>query len=249
MTLSVNDLRAGYDGVDIFRNASFEAPSGAFTALIGANGAGKSTLLRAVSGLASATGEVLLNGALADKSADIAYMPQDTSAASGLTMLEAVMLGRLPSLGWSTPPSVVKAASDLLSRFGLSDLAKRPLHEVSGGQRQLAFLAQALIRAPKALLLDEPTATLDLRHQMLVLETVRADAKERDVPVVAAMHDLSLVGRFADHVICLHQGAVVAAGAPAEIVTAARVADVYGVRAEVELRNGKPQVALLAAMR
>ncbi|MEM7546829.1 MAG: ABC transporter ATP-binding protein [Pseudomonadota bacterium] len=246
--LDTQDLSVGYDGVDVVREANFYAPASSLTALIGANGAGKSTLLRAIAGLSPATGHVLLGGASANRREDIAYMPQDTSAASGLTLLETVMLGRLSSLGWSTPAAVVDAASDLLAQFGLSALADRPLHAVSGGQRQLAFLAQALVRAPQALLLDEPTAALDLRHQLLVLEAVKADAGRRRIPVIAAMHDLSLVGRFADHVICLQAGLVVATGAPAVVLTADRIAAIYGVSAEVEVRAGRPRIELLSAI-
>jgi len=248
VTLRSDNLSVGYDGVQIVRDASFTAPGGALTALIGANGAGKSTLLRAIAGLAPSTGEVLLGGAAARRREDIAYMPQDTSAASGLTMLATVMLGRLPSLGWSTPPEVISAASELLAEFGLAALADRPLHAVSGGQRQLAFLAQALVRAPQALLLDEPTAALDLRHQLLVLETVKADAAKRGAPVITAMHDLSLVGRFADHVICLDKGAIVDQGAPADVLTSARIASVYGVRADVEISAGRPRIELVSAI-
>lgn len=248
MTLSTLNLTVGYGGADVVQDVSFDAPTGALTALIGANGAGKSTLLRAIAGLTAATGDVFLGGAPADRRKDVAYMPQDTSAASALTMLEAVMIGRLASLGWSTPPDVIAAASDLLAQFGLSSLAERPLDSVSGGQRQLAFLAQALVRAPRALLLDEPTAALDLRRQLLVLQTVKTDANERGVPVVAAMHDLSLVGQFADHVICLSKGSIVTAGPPAEALTSQRIADVYGVEAEVEIRGCKPRFDLLAAI-
>ena len=248
MTLSTKGLTVGYGGVDIIRAANLTAPGAALTALIGANGAGKSTLLRALAGLAPAKGQVLLDETDANRRDDIAYMPQDTSASSGLTMLETVMLGRLLSLGWSTPPDVIAAAAELLSQFGLSALSERPLHAVSGGQRQLAFLAQSLIRAPKALLLDEPTAALDLRHQLVVLETVKADAAKRGVPVLAAMHDLSLAGRFADHVICLDKGSIVDAGTPAEVLTQDRIASVYGVRADVEIRAGRPRIELLTAI-
>ena len=249
MTLSLRALTAGYGGDAIVRDACFDAPGAALTAVIGANGAGKSTLLRAIAGLTPSGGDVWLDGEAARRRDDIAYMPQEISAASGLTLLETVMLGRLSSLGWSTPPEIVDAAARALDRFGLSALAENPLHAVSGGQRQLAFLAQAMVRAPKALLLDEPTAALDLRHQLLVLDTVKTDAAERGIPVVAAMHDLGLVGRFADHVVCIKQGAVVAAGSPAEVLTADLIAETYGVAAEVELRDGRPRIELLAAIR
>lgn len=235
MTLQVQNISVGYGGAPVIDGVTFDARRSALTALIGANGAGKSTLLKAVAGLAAGQGQgqVLVDGAIADRKAVVAYMPQDTSAASGLTMLETVMLGKLRSLGWSTPPDVVREAALLLERFGIAALSDRPLDAVSGGQRQLAFLAQALLRGPEVLLLDEPTAALDLRHQLLVLETVTAYARERNIVVVAAMHDLSLVARFARDVICLHQGRIASAGDVATVLTESRIREVYGVHARV----------------
>ncbi|MEM7059314.1 MAG: ABC transporter ATP-binding protein [Pseudomonadota bacterium] len=243
--LKVEDLSAGYSGAVVVKKAVFIAEACDLTALIGANGSGKSTLLKAVAGLLPSSGAVTIDGRVADPRRDVAYMPQDTSAASGLTMLETVMLGRLRSLGWNTPKDVVHEAANLLDRFGLARLAERPLHDVSGGQRQLAFLAQALMRRPKVLLLDEPTAALDLRHQMLVLETVAKDARDRGLVVVMAMHDLSLAGRFTARVVCLKDGAVLSAGTPAETMTEQRIAEMYGVRVEIMLEEGRPRVELL----
>ncbi|MEM8790966.1 MAG: ABC transporter ATP-binding protein [Pseudomonadota bacterium] len=243
--LSVTGLSAGYAGAPVVREAAFGAAPGELTALIGANGSGKSTLLKAIAGLLSATGDIRIGAQAADQRRDVAYMPQDTSAASGLTMLEAVMLGQLRSLGWRTPAPVLEGAADLLARFGLAGLAERPLHDVSGGQRQLAFLAQALMRRPKVLLLDEPTAALDLRHQMLVLETVARDARARGIAVVMAMHDLALVGRFTDRVVCLDSGRVIFSGAPADAMTEERISEMYGVRVAVTLVDNRPRVELL----
>ena len=243
--LSVKNLSVGYAGTPIVKQVSFTAAPGELTALIGANGSGKSTMLKAIAALLPKTGSVQISDTQADPRQDIAYMPQDTSATSGLTMLEAVMLGRLRSLGWNTPRDVIDAAAALLARFGLQDLADRPLHDVSGGQRQLAFLAQALMRQPKVLLLDEPTAALDLRHQMLVLESVAHDAKLRGIAVVMAMHDLSLVGRFTDRVVCLKDGELLDQGHPANTLTEHRMTEMYGVRVEIILKDGKPSVELL----
>ncbi|MEM8755874.1 MAG: ABC transporter ATP-binding protein [Pseudomonadota bacterium] len=248
MTLSIRDLTVGYGGTDVLTDVAFDAPRGRLTALIGANGAGKSTLLKAIAGIARTTGAVMLDGAPFDAREHVAYMPQDTSAASGLTMLETVMLGRLRNLGWSTPRSVIEDAAALLDRFGLAALAERPLHSVSGGQRQLAFLAQALLRRPRALLLDEPTAALDLRHQLLVLEAVRADAESRDVVVIAAMHDLGLVAQFADHIVCISGGSVVGADAPEALLTDELIAATYGVAAEVARTERGLRITPIAAL-
>lgn len=243
--LEIDRLTVGYAGMPVVHNASFSARSGQLTALIGANGSGKSTTLRATAGLLPSTGSIRVAGDRPDLRQDFAYMPQDTSATSGITMLETVILGRLRSLGWNTPRDVIEAAADLLTRFGLGELADRPLHDVSGGQRQLAFLAQALMRRPKVLLLDEPTAALDLRHQMLVLETVARDARELNIVVIMAMHDLSLVGRFTDHVVCMKNGCVLGSGPPVETMTEERLTMMYGVRVEISLHHGRPRIELL----
>ncbi|MEM7524373.1 MAG: ABC transporter ATP-binding protein [Pseudomonadota bacterium] len=247
MSLIARDISIGYGGAPVITGAECEAPRGVLTALIGPNGAGKSTLLKAVAGLAPSTGAVEIDGGACDRRAAVAYMPQDTSAASGLTMLEAVMLGRLGALGWSTPKAVVDGAAALLARFGLDELADRPLDAVSGGQRQLAFLAQALFREPEALLLDEPTAALDLRHQLLVLEAMKAHAEDAHVPVVAAMHDLTLVARFADRILCLSRGRIVASGSPEEVLKPELIADVYGVEVDVSTTGGRLSVTPLRA--
>lgn len=246
--LSLQGLSVGYGGGNILSDATFDAPHGKVTALIGANGAGKSTLLKAVAGLVRSSGAMTLGAEALAPQTDVAYMPQDTSAASGLTMLETVMLGRLRSLGWSTPPDVIEDAAMLLDRFGLAPLSEQPLHAVSGGQRQLAFLAQSLLRRPNVLLLDEPTAALDLRHQLLVLDAVRQDAAERGIVVIAAMHDLGLVAQFADHVICIADGAVVASGSPADVLTEDLIAQTYGVIAEVIQAKAGLRITPLTAL-
>ena len=136
----------------------------------------------------------------------IAYMPQDTSAHSSLTVLEVVLLGRLNSLGLNLPKGLANEALEALDAFGLSSLQTRQLDEISGGQRQLVFLAQALFRQPRVLLLDEPTAALDLRHQLLVLERLRLIARKTGTIIGMAMHDLNLAAQYSDHVLGLGGG-------------------------------------------
>ncbi|MGG7568213.1 ABC transporter ATP-binding protein [Rhodovulum sp. DZ06] len=250
MTLTLQDLSAGYGRIPVIRNVSETWPAGALTALIGCNGAGKSTLLRAVAGLAPATGRVTLDGVDAPPAARaeaVAYMPQDTGAASSLTVLEVVLLGRLRSLGLRLPPEAVGAGLEALEDFGLAHLAAARIDEISGGQRQLVFLAQALLRAPRALLLDEPTAALDLRHQLLVLERLRDLAARSGTVVVMAVHDLNLAAQFADRICALHAGGICAAGRPGAVLTPGRLREMYGIEAEVRRGAGGLQVIPLRA--
>ena len=252
MSLHVRNLTVRYGREPVLDALSAVLPAGAVTAVVGPNGAGKSTLLRALAGLMPATGEVLIGGAPSDapvRRAAVAYMPQDTSAASSLTLIEVVLLGRLRSLGLSVPAALVAEAEAALGRFGIAHLAGRTLDAVSGGQRQLVYLAQALFRQPEVLLLDEPTAALDLRHQLVVLETVRRTARTDGIAVAVAMHDLSLAAQFADGLLCLADGGVDAAGPAEDVLTADRVRRIWGIEAEVAAGpGGHPRITPLRAL-
>ena len=152
-----------------------------------------------------------------------------------------VLLGRIRSLGLAVPRDLVAGAE--------AALPDRSLDAVSGGQRQLVFLAQAIFRAPRALMLEEPTASLDLRHQLSVLETVRAHARTQTVPVMIAMHDLSLAAQFAEQVICLADGAVDTCGSAAEVMEVARLRRLYGVEtASARSESGHLRSAPLRAI-
>lgn len=249
--LTARDLSVRIGRSRIVEGATLSLPPGTVTAIIGPNGAGKSTLLRALAGLLPGEGHLTLDGQAADRAAlreAVAYMPQDTSATSSLTLTEVVLLGRLRSLGLRVPSDLIVEAEAALARFGLGALAHRTLDAVSGGQRQLTLLAQALFRRPAVLLLDEPTAALDLRHQLNVLETVRAAARDGKVSVAIAIHDLTLAARFSDRIVCLSAGRIDRAGVPGEVLSRDLLDRVYGVEAEIaEGTTGFPIVSPIRA--
>ncbi len=236
----------------IVTGASAQCRTGELTALVGPNGAGKSTLLQAIAGILPGEGHVLLDDnpmTGKERRDNVAYMPQDTGAQSSLTLLEVILLGRINSLGLSLPEELVAQAEAALDQFGLAGLQNRALDEVSGGQRQLVYLAQALFSAPRVLLLDEPTAALDLRHQLVVLQAVRRYASEHGIVVIMAIHDLSLAAQFADQIICLDHGRIDGCGKAEEVFTTARLRDLYGVEAEIEkLSSGRLHISAVNAI-
>lgn len=235
--LSIRDLSVRYGANEILDGVGFEIAPGTVTALIGPNGAGKSSLLKAVAGLIPSICTMTLDGhPLATRNGaagTVAYMPQDTGAASSLTIIEVVLLGQLPSLGYRVPMDLRKAAVEALALFGLESFQTRTLNEVSGGQRQLVYLAQSLFRDPPVLLLDEPTASLDLNHQLSVLDAIRKHTRTRRMITMVAMHDLTLAARFADGIICLSNGRLVSDGDPEAVLTPGQLLDIYRVEAEI----------------
>ena len=244
--LSIQGLTLGYGRRKVLEHASLAPlPAGSVTALLGPNGAGKSTLLRGLAGLLPATGSVRLGGeemigrSLEHRARHIAYMPQTLPQGVALTVLETLVgaLKASPSgLGENAVPTVeaTRRALALMERLGIAHLAMLTLDRLSGGQRQLAGLAQALVRQPRVLLLDEPTSALDLRFQLAVMELVRALTREGGLITIMVLHDLSLAARFSDQVALLAEGRVLAQGAPEATLTPDSLAKVYGVSARVE---------------
>lgn len=244
--LQVSNLSAGYPRRPVLRELTLPAmAAGSTVALVGPNGAGKSTLLRALAGLVHASGSILLDGqeltgaSLRERAKLIAFMPQSIPERVALTVLEGVMSAIHASpLGASSVAGSVEVrhlAMEALERVGVAHLALERLDRLSGGQRQLASLAQAIARAPKLLLLDEPTSALDLRHQVTVMSLVRELAVEGDGRVVVVVvHDLNLAVRWADTIVVMDGGQLRASGVPEDAVSADVLRAVYGVEARVE---------------
>ncbi len=252
--LEVSNLSAGYRNRRVIRDLSLEPMrAGEVTALVGPNAAGKSTLLRALAGLVETDGSVRLGGqeltrlSFVERARLASYMPQSLPQGVGLSILESVLSGLKASGPHGSQfrqgdDDARQRSLDVLDRIGLLDVALEPLDRLSGGQRQLASLAQAIIREPSLLLLDEPTSALDLRHQVGVMSTVRDIAREGKI-VVVVLHDLNLASRWADRLIVLDHGACFASGSPQEAITSSMLATVYGVQARVEpCSKGRIQV-------
>jgi iron complex transport system ATP-binding protein len=240
--LIVSNLSAGYGGCTVLQDLSMPAAApGEVVSLIGPNAAGKSTLLRALAGLHPATGSVLLDGrelnglSLAERARSVTYMPQTLPQGVALTVLETLVSAlRASPVQGAVSQDEAATALAVLQRLGLDGLAMRRLDQLSGGQKQLASLAQAVVRGPRLLLLDEPTSALDLRHQLKVMKLVRELAAERGMTVIMVLHDLQAAARASDRVMVLSEGVVAADGTPEQAITPAILAQVYQVEARVE---------------
>jgi len=214
---------------------------GRWLGVVGPNGAGKSTLLRVLAGLVRHRGSVLLDGMnVASMSSRhrarlVGYTPQVPLLPEGVRVRDYVTLGRTPHHALLTGPKDADrvVVEESLARLDLDALADRPLRTLSGGERQRAVLARALAQEPRLLLLDEPTSALDLGHAQQVLELVDGLRREEGLTVVSTLHDLALAGQYADRLVLLSHGRVVAAGSPAEVLTEDALAEHYGATAEV----------------
>jgi iron complex transport system ATP-binding protein len=230
---------------------SLTVPAGGWTAVVGPNGAGKTTALRAVAGLVGHRGQVSVRSgqgiveALAARSPavrarTVAYAPQDPVIPAGCTVGEYVLLGRTPHLGYLGRPGQRdrQVAEDTMDALSLADLADRDLVTLSGGERRRAVLARSLAQHAPVLLLDEPTSALDIGHAQHVLELVDELRRERGLTVLATLHDLTLAGQYADQLVLLVDGRVVAAGPPAAVLTEERLRAYYGARVAIEPMAG-----------
>ena len=238
--IELRDLGVRFGPVDAVRELSLSLEDGGWVAFIGPNGAGKTSALRALAGLVPYHGEISLDGRDARtlgrraRARLVAFVPQKPETPPELTVAEYVLLGRTPHISYlgGEGRRDRDAAARALQRLDLDSFAGRPLGSLSGGELQRAVLARALAQEAPILLLDEPTTALDLGRQQLVLELV--DALRRDgLTVVTTMHDLTLAGQYADRLVLLDGGSVVAEGAAAEVLSTLNVAAHYGASVRI----------------
>ena len=256
--LHASELSYGYSSGRHTRSFTLDDVSvtverGSLTGLLGPNGCGKTTLLNLLSGvLQPAHGQVSLNGiSLAGRSRrdiarHLAVVPQETHPAFDYTVMEMVLMGRHPHLGTFEleGPSDLALARDALAATGTDHLAGRAYMTLSGGEKQRVVIASALTQSPEVLLLDEPTASLDLGYQLEIAALLRRLNRERGVTMVLATHDLNLAASLCDRLILMRDGRVVAQGATRDVLTASSIRRIYDVDADVSFHGAAGHVTV-----
>ncbi len=241
--LIMKDISFSYLNGFSLRQVSLMVEKGEMVALLGPNGSGKTTLIKLAAGVLNPErGEVLLGEARLRKlsrkeiARRVAVVPQSFNIPFAFTVAEVVMLGRTPFINTLSGEgerdrSIARRAMELT---GIEQFSKRTFNELSGGERQKSILAMALAQEPKLILLDEPTAHLDINHQVEILELVKGLNREQGVTVLGAMHDLNLAALYFDRLVLLKEGAIFAQGPPAAVLTEKTIYDVFGAAVHIQ---------------
>jgi iron complex transport system ATP-binding protein len=241
--LGIKGISCGYGKRIVLRDVSFEVHKGEFVGVIGPNGSGKTTLMRAINGfLPLSEGTILLEGEgigrmirreLATKMAVVTQAPEGVPPFS---VEEFVLLGRIPHWGrlqLLETKQDVEVAERVMSLTGIDHVRKRKMRELSGGERQLVFVARALAQEPRLLFLDEPTAHLDIGHQVQIMDLLRQLNKEGSLTILVVLHDLTLAGLYCERLILLHEGRLHRIGLPMDVLTEKVIEKVYRTRVTV----------------
>ena len=239
-------VSVSYDGVRVVHELSIDVPSGEWLALIGPNGAGKTTVLRAIARLAHFEGVIsiddqnVLSMGARDVARRVALLLQEPQMPDSMSVSQYVLLGRSPHLAYLGKEGARdrRIVADVLGRLSLDEFAARPLGHLSGGERQRAAIARALAQQAPVLLIDEPTTSLDVGRQQAVLELIDELRKEQGLTVIAAMHELTLAGQYADRLALMAAGRIVAVGPAAEILTEPVISEHYRANVRVVAMNG-----------
>ncbi|WP_322617385.1 ABC transporter ATP-binding protein [Pseudomonas sp. BIC9C] len=233
--IQFENLGARYGQREIISGITTSTFSGGqVVAVVGPNAAGKSTLFKRMAGLIDGPGRVNLQDSKKGHQG-ISYMPQGLNASARLTVYESVLLARKQlTPGWTVDDDELKRVDQILGALAITELSFRNLGELSGGQQQLVSIAQTLVREPEVLLMDEPTSALDMHRQVQVLNFMRELARQHEVIVFIAIHDLNQALRFADQVLVIAEGTTKGSGPSEAVITGQMLRDVYKVDARIE---------------
>ncbi len=237
--IAINKIRYAYGDVSVLKAVTFDVDAGSFFVIIGPNGSGKTTLMKVIAGIIkSKKGRIKIQdrrlGAYSRKSLAriIAYVPQMAQIDFPFTVKEIVLMGRAPHLGLLglTTEKDIALADEAMTFTGIDHLAERRLDQLSGGECQRVFIARAICQAPQIILLDEPTASLDLAHQVRLMDLMRRLKDEKGVTVVMVSHDVNLAAMYGDCLLLMKKGQRVGLGSPQEVLTQDRLEEAYGCK-------------------
>lgn len=242
--LDVKNISVSYHKDElILENLSFKAGKGDIVVLLGPNGAGKTTLLRSINailkphkGIVEVENQNVLKMSTGGIAKIMAYVAQRNNAGN-MSVFDVVLLGRKPHVGLKTSRDDFAKVSRVLQQLGLENLTMRRINQLSGGEMQKVCIARAFVQEPRIFLLDEPTSNLDLKNQIDILHTIREIVKKNSLTAVITMHSLNLAFRFADKIVLLNKGQIVARGA-VESITPEMLSEVYGIKVEMIRHNG-----------
>lgn len=253
LKLKINKLEFNYSGYPVLKDVDFSVDVGEVLSIVGPNGSGKSTLLKCINRiLKTKQNTVFVNNEdvtkinLKELSKLIGYVPQSSTSTFPFTVFDIVLMGRRPYINWNLSERDSEIVAKMLDFLGIGDLAMRHFNELSGGEQQKVIIARALAQQPQVLLLDEPTSSLDIRHQLEILCILRSLTQDKERLVVVSMHDLNLASRFSDRMLMLKNGAIFACGTPKEVLTEGNIEVIYGIKSNVSHSFiGVPQVTPL----
>lgn len=242
MKLIIEDLRFGYRGnTEVLHGVDCRIPEGKLVCIVGPNGCGKTTLIKCINRIHTPrSGQILLDGQDLGKIAPekiarlIGYVPQVSQGGIGGTVIDFVLLGRRQYLNWRLRREDLESVLGVLERLDILDLADRDYHTLSGGQRQKVLMARALLQETPVYIFDEPTSSLDIKNQLEILNLARELVDRENKTVLMALHDLNLALHYADEVILMCDGRIVAQGPVKQVLTEDRIEAVYGVRTKLE---------------
>ena len=238
--MRVEGLSFSYKNKEILKNISFVVNEGKILTILGVNGAGKSTTMKCLAGILKTDAKIDLCSASVK---EIGYLTQNIMQEGGLSVFELVLLGRISKLNFKVSRGDLQRVEHVLKHVGIKHLAKRSFSELSGGQQRLVLIAMVFAKTPKIMLLDEPTANLDLLHQKDILNLIRDYTKFYKISTVINIHDINHALNYGDKIMVLHDGEIAFLGAPKDLDTAL-LSEVFGVEFELfQNRSGKKFIA------
>ena len=251
LNITINGLEFGYRTFPILKGIDVVFDKSELVSIIGPNGVGKSTLIHCMNKILTPNdNSVFIDGRdvktinVKEMAKVMGYVRYTATTTFPISVIDAVMMGRHPHSKYGSMEKDMEISYDMLEKLGIEDLAMRPINELSAGQLQKVILAKGLAQQPKVLLLDEPTANLDIKHQLGVTKLLHDICRETGMTIIMICHDLNIAAKYSDRMLMMSEGKIYAAGTPEEILTKDNVRNVYGVDCEVIMDQGRPHILL-----